>query len=143
MRHILLSLVTCLVCASCTSQREALVQDDITITTPVEQTKDSNGKPFVRAWPDGGTTMIRITDAADKQFDIYFDSRLDRRIKPSPAPGTDNQEVETASQPEVIIYLNAYTDYLGFVRVIDQEEFKKRYYKESISSPNKALGVTF
>lgn len=87
--------------------------------------------------------MIRITDAADKQFDIYFDSRLDRRIKPSPAPGTDNQEVETASQPEVIIYLNAYPDYLGFVRVIDQEEFKKRYYKESISSPNKALGVTF
>lgn len=122
MRLILLSLVTCLVCASCTSQREAFVQDDITITTPVEQTKDSNGKPFVRAWTDGGTTMIRITDAAGKQFDIYFD----RRIKPSPAPGTDNQEVETASQPEVIIYLNAYPDHLGSVRVIDQEEFKKK-----------------
>ena len=122
MRHVLLSLVTCLICASCTSQREAFVQDDITITTPVEQTKDSNGKPFVRAWTDGGTTMIRITDAAGKQFDIYFD----RRIKPSPAPGTDNQEVETASQPEVIIYLNAYPDHLGSVRSIDQEEFKKK-----------------
>ena len=72
--------MTCLVCASCTSQREALVQDDITITTPVEQTKDSNGKPFVKAWTDGGTTMIRITDVAGKQFDIYFDRRLDRRI---------------------------------------------------------------
>ena len=79
MRHVLLSLVTCLICASCTSQREAFVQDDITITTPVEQTKDSNGKPFVRDWADGGKTMIRITDAAGKQFDIYFDRRLTPR----------------------------------------------------------------
>ena len=126
MRHILLSLVVCIVCASCARQREAFVQHDITITTPVEQTKDEDGTAFVNAWPDGGTTMISITDATGKQFDVYFDRRLDRRRQPSPAPGTDNQEVETVSQPEVIIYLNAYPDDPGSVRVIDQEEFKKK-----------------
>jgi hypothetical protein len=109
MRHILLSLVVCIVCASCASQREAFSQSDITITPPIKVTKRDE-------LLDGGTTQLQIIDAAGKQFDIYcYRGHL-----------IDPPELQSSHAAEVIFYLNAYPGRPGSVRVGNQEEFKKK-----------------
>ena len=97
--------------------KEAFVQDEIRIPLPVERTKDEAGKPITNAWPDGGTTMIRITDAVGKEWDVYFD----RRISPSPPPA--GGAVKAERNPETI-YLSAYPGKPGSVLVADQKAFR-------------------
>ena len=97
---------------------KAFTQDEIEIVLPVKPAKDAEGKPITYAWPDGGTTMVRITDAAGKEWDVYFDRRL--TLSPAPRPG---EEVKTVSNPETI-YLNAYPSKPGSILVIDQKRFR-------------------
>ncbi|MBT7959228.1 MAG: hypothetical protein HN759_07830 [Akkermansiaceae bacterium] len=70
------------------------------------------------AWPDGGTTMVRITDAAGKEWDVYFDRRIG--LSPAPRPG---EEVKNVSNLETI-YLNAYPSEPGSILVIHQKRFR-------------------
>jgi len=65
---------------------------------------------------DGGTTQLKIIDAAAKQFNIYcYRGHL-----------IDPPELRSSEAAEVIFYLNAYPDRPGSVRVVNQEEFKTK-----------------
>ena len=97
---------------------KAFIQDEVEIVLPVKPAKDAEGKPIIQAWPDGGTTMVRIMDAAGKEWDVYFDRRL--TLSPALRPG---EEVKTVSNPETV-YLNAYPSEPGSILVIDQKRFK-------------------
>jgi hypothetical protein len=97
---------------------KAFTQDEIKIVLPVKPAKDVEGKPITHAWPDGGTTMVRITDAAGKEWDVYFDRRIG--LSPAPRPG---EEVKNVSNLETI-YLNAYPSEPGSILVIHQKRFR-------------------
>jgi hypothetical protein len=61
----------------------------------------------VRAFNDGGTKCIKITDAEGQRFDVYIDHRIGTKT-----PGA--------------IYLFDYPGKPGSVRVVDQQSFKKK-----------------
>lgn len=62
---------------------------------------------------DGGTRWIKITDAEGKKFDVY----LDRRLSPDGSGGFPSTNG---------IYLMAYPGHSNSVRVVNEQDFKKK-----------------
>jgi hypothetical protein len=77
------------------------VEDGVRITLPVTQEAGET------AFNDGGTKMIRITDAEGKTFDVYIAHRF-------------SKQAEWGA-----VYLNAYPGTANSVRVRDQDRFKQ------------------
>lgn len=102
-------LMVCIICASCDSQRETFIQSDITITSPIKVTERSS-------YLDGGTTQLKIIDAAGKKFKIFCYR----------GHTIDWPELQGSDTAEVIFYLNEYPHRPGSVRIENQEEFKKK-----------------
>jgi hypothetical protein len=101
MKHLQVLMVLAF-CAGCTSGGQEFVQGAIRIATPV--TWETN--KIARFW-DGGTLLIPIRDAAGKEFDVYFDHRLE-----SPTPGA--------------IYLNGHPGESHSIRVLDAVGFRRK-----------------
>jgi len=83
------------------------IEGKIHITLPVKAQKTKDGAIAERSFNDGGTRMFTIVDAKGKTTDVYIDHRIDKKD----SWGT--------------IYVNAYPDDPGSVRVKDQTLFRK------------------
>ena len=93
-------------CVGCAHTHGPFVQAGIRIVPPVEQQHDQ-GDIVIHAFNDGGTKCITITDAAGQKFDVYIDHRLDTKT-----PGA--------------IYLIDYPGKSDSVRIVDEQDFKKK-----------------
>ena len=92
-----------LVFAGCAHTPSAdFVQGSIRITPPIKQAPEHYA--IIR---DGGTAPGSFTDAKERTFDFYIDHRIGTKT-----PGA--------------IYLRAYPDEPGSVRVKNEEEFRQK-----------------
>src|ERR1043166_5857072 len=85
----------CIFCISCLHMPPAYVQKGLVITPPITQAVDRNGDIVERAFNDGGTKMVRVTDASGKTFDVYIDHRIGKEnewgtVYVNGDPGTSN-----------------------------------------------------
>ncbi len=99
MKIVLLCLIG-VTCASC-AHLPPYVQNGIFILPPVKQEVDSNGNIVEQEFNDGGTRMIRITDAKGILFDVYIDHRIGKE------KGLES------------FYINGYPGSSSGVRIID------------------------
>jgi hypothetical protein len=99
---------------SCVHSSAPFIEDGIRIVPPVKQkwpepgANAKKGAWIVDTYDDGGTKMFTIIDAEGKAFDVY----IDHRAKKKEVGGT--------------VYLNAYPDKPGSIRLKDQKGFKDR-----------------
>ena len=93
--------------SSCNQTHSIFVEKNIRIVMPVSQLKDGQGNAMVDVYKDGGTKCIRIVDAENHTFYIYFDHRVDKKSE----WGT--------------VYIGGYPDKPGSLRIVDQDRFKK------------------
>ncbi len=96
-------------CVSCAHTHGPFIQDGIRIVPPV--TREGRDKAAqtvsVTEFNDGGTRLIKITDAVGQKFDVYIDHRIDTKT-----PGA--------------IYLIDYPGNSNSVRVVDQKDFHSK-----------------
>ena len=115
-----LTFLLCIFCVSCTPERASFTQGDLRIALPV--TEDgydtvTHSHPMYMI-NDGGTRLVKITDAVGNRFDIY----IDHRISVIPSGG-----LKTESGT---IWLNAYPGSTNALRVNDQKGFRLKVLKE-------------
>ncbi|MBI5818162.1 MAG: hypothetical protein HZA88_04180 [Verrucomicrobia bacterium] len=84
----------------------SFIEGAISVVPPVKLKTSREGVETFVSYNDGGTMMITIIDSVGKSIDVYCDHRIGK------TPGT--------------IYLNAYPDDPGSIRVKDQAGFKKK-----------------
>lgn len=111
--YLALAVVMACMCSGCA---HTFVQGNIRIALPVVAESDESGQCWL-VWSDGGTTRLRIIDAAGRRFDVY----ADRRILNSTAGGM-------AQEPGTI-YINGYPGSSNSVRIIEQDRFVRSVLK--------------
>jgi hypothetical protein len=74
--RLLLSIAAIAFGVGCAHTHAPFVQGGIRIVSPVRQEEGPNHTHIIDAFNDGGTKLIRITDAEGKKFDVYFDHRI-------------------------------------------------------------------
>jgi hypothetical protein len=104
---IYVAFLLCGLCISCAELPKPYIEGNIRIVPPGKQEKDRQGYNIEEAFNDGGTKMIRIIDAENRTFDVYFDNRIGRESE----RGT--------------IYINGYPDSANAVCLTNQNAFKK------------------
>jgi hypothetical protein len=93
------------------TDRVNFIEGKIHITLPVRLLKTGEGYIAERNFNDGGTQMFTIIDAEGKATDVYIDYRIDKK---------ENRGT---------IYVNAYPDDPGSIRVKDQAFFREKILK--------------
>ena len=91
------------------------IEGDIVIVPPVHFV-EKKGFPRLGIINDGGTLHGRIIDAKGQSFDIYIDHRII----------VDNNNRIIQNKGDGSVYLNAYPDRPGSIRLRKQAEFKKK-----------------
>jgi hypothetical protein len=106
------AMVVLAVCLGCVHTNAPFIQYGIRIVPPVIVDQ----KDTLNLFNDGGTRWFKITDAEGKKFDVYVDHRL----------VSDGANKVSESKTSGDIYLMAYPGHSNSVRVLNQQEFKKK-----------------
>jgi hypothetical protein len=100
-----------LTCASC-AKLQPHPDNEFHIVPPVKQ-RSGPGEPFTfHLYNDGGTKMIRVTDARGQVFEVYFDHRIGHQTNWG------------------AIYINGYPDDPGSIRVSNPFRFRTQILKD-------------
>ena len=94
---------------SCSHKRPAFIQKDLIIVSPIKKAVTKTGEYVETTFNDGGTKMIRFTDAENHQFDLYIDHRI-------------GEENEWGS-----LYLNGYPGTPASIHILDRDRFKEYF----------------
>lgn len=104
-----IAIIIAIFCLGCTHTHAPYIQAGIRIVPPV--TRDGydakTQTTTMISYNDGGTKLVKITDATGQKFDVYTDHRIDTMT-----PGA--------------IYLLDYPGKSNSVPVIDPRDFKKK-----------------